>query len=52
MRVYLTIAGNVHDFCSRNDSCPQVGPKGKTGTRSAPQDSHGNFAAKFDPLKL
>jgi hypothetical protein len=52
MRVYLTIAGDEHDLRSRNDSCSQRGPKGRTGTRSAPQDSRGAFAARFDPFKL
>jgi hypothetical protein len=52
MRAYLTIAGDEHDLCSRNEPCSKRGHKGSTSTRSVPQDFLGDFAAGSDPFKL
>lgn len=52
MRAYLTIAGDEHDLCSRNERCSKRGHKGSTSTRSVPQDSFSAYAAGSDSFKL
>ena len=52
MRAYQTIAGDQQDLYSQNDPCSPKGVRGSPSASSAPQDSHGTFAAGFDPFKL